>query len=490
MFHLMTTCIIRLFQVCVYSFILSYGFNGQAAQRLKVSENHRFLTYEDGKPFFYLGDTAWELFHRTDRKEADLYLEDRASKGFTVIQAVALSEEEGLRVPNSYGHQPLLENDPARPAVLEGQQNDYWDHVDYIVQKAESLGMYIGMLPTWGDKWNLKWGVGPEVFTPENAEAYGEWLGKRYRDRAIIWILGGDRSVDTDTHRSIIESMAKGIRRGDDDRNLMTFHPQGQQNSADIFHQQDWLDFNMVQSGHGRPGRPNYWFNEKNLSLSPTKPTLDGEPCYEDHPVKDSKWNRRNEPGVLLDWFDEWDVRVAAYQSMLSGACGHTYGNHNIWQMWLPGRPEKSVARTPWPESLHHAGALHMKYFRNVFETRPFWKLEPYQKGVAQDNPEGPDHVRAARDTDGNFMLAYLPTGKTIHVGLSGINGKSIRAWWFNPRQNASQLIGDFQKTASRSFTPPTQGRNNDWLLVIDSVDAKLARLGSSYQNLIPKVRE
>ena len=30
--------------------------------RLRVSANRRFLTYEDGTPFFYLGDTAWELF--------------------------------------------------------------------------------------------------------------------------------------------------------------------------------------------------------------------------------------------------------------------------------------------------------------------------------------------------------------------------------------------------------------------------------------------
>ena len=59
---------------------------------LKVSDNHRFLVYEDGKPFFWLGDTAWELFHRLNREDAARYLEDRAKKGFTVIQGVALAE--------------------------------------------------------------------------------------------------------------------------------------------------------------------------------------------------------------------------------------------------------------------------------------------------------------------------------------------------------------------------------------------------------------
>ncbi len=67
--------------------------------RLKVSENRRFLVKEDGSPFFYLGDTAWELFHRLDRDEAGRYLADRAAKGFRVIQAVVLAELDGLQ-PN------------------------------------------------------------------------------------------------------------------------------------------------------------------------------------------------------------------------------------------------------------------------------------------------------------------------------------------------------------------------------------------------------
>jgi len=144
-----------------------------AAPQLKVSENHRFLVYADGRPFFWLGDTAWELFHRLNREEADRYLENRARKGFTVIQAVAIAELDGHIVPNAYGHLPLVDLDPGRPAVKEGPDNDYWDHVDYIVNKAESLGMYIGFLPTWGRYWHDKVKEGKPLFTPENAAAYG-----------------------------------------------------------------------------------------------------------------------------------------------------------------------------------------------------------------------------------------------------------------------------------------------------------------------------
>lgn len=110
---------------------------------LKVSENGRFLVHTDGRPFFYLGDTAWELFHRLDREDANAYLENRAAKGFTVIQAVVLAEVDGLHVPNAYGDLPLHGNDPTRP------NEAYFTHVDYIVERAAALGLYLGMLPTW-----------------------------------------------------------------------------------------------------------------------------------------------------------------------------------------------------------------------------------------------------------------------------------------------------------------------------------------------------
>src|SRR5688572_28808365 len=87
----------------------------EAPKRLKDSENRRFLVREDGSPFFWLGDTAWELFHRLNREEADRYLQDRAQKGFTVIQAVVLAELDGLTEPNPYGHTPLKDNDPTKP---------------------------------------------------------------------------------------------------------------------------------------------------------------------------------------------------------------------------------------------------------------------------------------------------------------------------------------------------------------------------------------
>ena len=115
----------------------------------------------DGRPFFWLGDTAWELFHRLTREDAERYLQNRAGRRFTMIQAVALAEFDGLTQPNAYGHTPLRDNDPT------SRTRSTSAHVDWIVNRANALGMYVGFLPTWGDKWNQQRGVGPEIFTPE-----------------------------------------------------------------------------------------------------------------------------------------------------------------------------------------------------------------------------------------------------------------------------------------------------------------------------------
>ncbi len=56
--------------------------------RIQVHPDGRFLMTDQGKPFFWLADTAWELFHRLTRDEARRYFANRSQKGFNVIQAV------------------------------------------------------------------------------------------------------------------------------------------------------------------------------------------------------------------------------------------------------------------------------------------------------------------------------------------------------------------------------------------------------------------
>lgn len=441
--------------------LLTLPLIAQENKALRISPNQRYIINEDGNPFFWLGDTAWELFHRLSREEATQYLENRAEKGFTVIQAVVLAELDGLNTPNAEGHTPLINNDPAR------HNEDYFKFVDHVVETAEDLGLYIGMLPTWGDKFNKRWGVGPEVFTPENAFFYGRFLGQRYRDNAVIWILGGDRPPDNEEDYEIIRAMARGIREGDNGNHLMTYHPWGAHSSSQYFHNDEWLDLNIFQSGHGELNNPNYRMTMHDYNLKPVKPVIDSEPNYEDHPIN---WRPVN------GWFDDFDSRRAGYWSMLSGACGHTYGNHNIWQMWQPGREPISSARTPWNISLNYPGAYQAGYMRRAFESRPWHLLEPAQELLVNGPNAGGREIRVASASDGSFLMAYAPYGSNFSLSLKGMAAETVKIWWYNPRNHTAILQGTTGK-GTIDFDPPhDERRGNDWLLIVEDPERNFSR--------------
>jgi len=453
------------------------SFEAPAADlpKLKVTADGRHLETVEGKPFFLLADTAWEMFHRLKQEDADWFLEQRKAQGFNCILAVALAEFD-VSVPNMYGDLALHDLDPARP------NEAYFARVDAMVNKAAALGMYVGFVPTWGDKWNLKWGKGPEIFTPENARAYGEFLGRRYKDAPIIWVLGGDRPVDNDQHRVIIRAMAEGLKAGDGGNHLMTFHPSGGTNSSTYWPDEKWLDFHLFQSGHGKAkDKPNYEMNLVNRALTPVKPTMEGEPRYEDHPV------RGIEPEGK-EWYDAFDVRQAAWWNMLSGACGHTYGNHNIWQFYTKEREPIFLARTPWKEAVAHEGARQMGYMRAFMESMAWQKMEPKDELLKGNKGEGGSRILAMLSANKKEAVMYSPHGLPIQVELTDFEGwkpgAPVLSVWYDPRTGGLDSFSvSHAKTSAYTKTPKDSvGRGNDWVLWMKLSDEKEAATFWQYQ--------
>ena len=430
---------------------------------LEVSANRRFLQFEDGTPFFWLGDTAWELFHRLSKTEAEEYLENRREKGFTVIQAVILAELDGLHTPNAEGQLPLIDDDPRMI------NETYFEHVDWVIRKAEEKGVFIGLLPTWGDKVDRQWGVGPVIFNPENARQYGEILGKRYRNfRNIIWINGGDRQGGGKNFE-VWNALAEGIKMHDQNH-LMTFHPIGGNSSSRWFHGQEWLDFNMMQTGHGERSyaayikllRPDY-------AREPVKPTFDGEPRYEDHP---HSWMPE-----VLGWFDDADVRQAAYWNLFTGGFGHTYGCHAIWQMLAPGREPVGYARNSWRADLDLPGAWDMIHVRRLMESRPMLERIPFQQMIKNAYVPETDYIVATRGK--SYVMVYVPTGWGATLDLDLCGWEKSRGWWYNCRTGETSDLGEVETSGVRTFTPPSGGRGNDWVLILDHAAAPFGVPGS-----------
>jgi hypothetical protein len=426
------------------------------SQTLKISDDGRRLVNEDNSVFFYMADTGWEFFHRCTKEESEMYLKDRKEKGFNVIQAVVLAEIDGLKTPNMEGNLPFTDLNLLTP------NEAYFKHVDWVIRKAEELGIYIAVLPTWGDKWRKQWGVGPVVFdTADKARDYGKWLGERYKNQPnIIWIMGGDRNPDNSMHLQINRAMAEGIKEGDQGKHLMSYHPGGGTSSSNWFHNDEWLDFNMLQTGHSNINPRVYRNVGNDYNLKPVKPCLNGEPQYEDISVGFTALNER---------FVAFDARQAAYWSVLAGAIGHTYGNNNIWQMWTPKSNPVLNARIPWYEAIHQPGALQMGYVRRLFESRPFLKMIPNQDILADVYGQNKDEIRAASGSDNSFVIVYSPYGNPIHLKLEKLDAETVSGYWYNPRENLSQKIEPFTNIQKvMVFVPPSSGARTDWVLVLD----------------------
>lgn len=418
-----------------------------------ISSNRRFML-KDGKPFFWLGDTGWELFHRLNREEADQYLKRRSEQGFTVVQAVILAEFDGLHEPNANGDTPLINDDPGKP------NEKYFQHVDYIIDKAASYNINIAILPTWGDKvFKDRWGKGPEIFNEQNASAYAEWLAKRYKDKTnVLWILGGDRVPRGESDLNVWRAMGKAIMKVTNNKAIISFHTQPNNlGSAEWFHKDEWLAFNMFQTGHCRE-TPIYDRMQAAYNLQPIKPVLDGEPIYEDHPVC---FNVKD-----LGTSNAFDVRRSAYLDLFAGAFGHTYGCHDIWQMYSTKREAVNGPHVYWQEALELPGANQMSYVRKLIESHPYLDRVPDQSLIKESDYVPAERVQATRGKD--FLFVYTTFGKSFHVNMGKISGTELQAYWYNPRDGKSKDIGKIANKDVQEFKPPSSGYGQDWVLVLD----------------------
>jgi hypothetical protein len=237
--------------------------------------------------------------------------------------------------------------------------------------------------------------------------------------------------------------MAAGLRRGDEGRHLLTYHPTGGQSSAEWFHEDEWLSFNMIQSGHWTRNNPNYRMIAADYARTPTKPCLDGEPCYEQIAIQFKP---------TLGRFDDLDVRKAAYWAVFAGAHGHTYGANSIFQFHIPSRPAEFDAETPWQEALSFPGAGQLRHLRALMESRRFLTRIPDQDLVV---PEGPrpgelTHLVYTRDAEGRAALyvnGRLEASGEVGGGLDNWDG-SFRLALANELTQDRPWLGEYHLVA------------------------------------------
>jgi hypothetical protein len=456
---------------------------------LMVSKsNPHYIQYEDDTPFFWLGDTGWEMLHRLNREETETYLENRRTKGFNVIQTVIISEFIHMDKPvNYYGDSIFEQENPELPLIMQGRdpkdekEYDYWDHVDYAIMTAESKGLYLALLPSWGE-WVVPRTDKPLFNTKEQAYHYGWFLGNRYRKSPnLIWILGGDRQPDErDSGIELWRAMAEGIADGvngqenqdgkaDYSTTLMTYHSFN--SSSKWFHNDPWIDFDMWGSYHAEINNVRSYIQAiADWNLPDPKPTLNGEPCYEGHGVN-----------YAIDdngYFTSTDVRLAAYWSVFSGAAGFTYGAQPVWQFTDSIRKKHSPKTlNSWQDGLDLPGAFQVVLLKKLMESRPMHNLVPDQSLILRGQGECASYACVIRGK--THIFVYVPTGNTLSIKMGIIPGEKIRASWFDPRNGDITLIGEIDNNGEQSFDVPgmskelawlKSGRGCDWVLILDTI--------------------
>jgi hypothetical protein len=175
------------------------------------------------------------------------------------------------------------------------------------------------------------------------------------------------------------------------------------------------------------------------------------------------------------------DVRRTAYLDVFAGAAGLTYGQGEVYGFNAGGRViTRWGTEMSWQEALKLPASGQMQYIRRLIESRPMLERTPDQSLIAGKVSEyAIERIEAMRGADGGYAFIYLPSGKTnVTVNTGKLSGEKLVAWWYDPRTGTAKQFDNFAKTDTREFPAPSNGTNDDWVLVLDDASKKFPAPG------------
>lgn len=410
------------------SLVATAGMEGVPAYPLRVASSGRHLEDQNGVPFQVRGDAAWSLMIQLSQAEVVTYLDSRKSLGFNVALVNLIDRVFGDKAPANYYDELPFQGD----AFQSDPNDDYFDHVDYVVGQAAARGIVLLLDPTYlGYTWAEGWSNEIAAASTAQMQAWGAFLGNRYKAFGnIIWVVGGD--TDPTSYAAKLEAFVTGLR-GAGANQLITAHNAPESTARDPWTSAEWLAVNNVYSYSTTT-----WVQmAAAYAVTPTMPAFFVEGGYEG----EASWTAQQ-------------LRAFALWGLLGG-CGHVFGNRPIW-----------LFDTGWQSALSGTGSTSMGHIHDVFAARAWHLLEPDADVLTAGESSGAAYALAARASDGSTAIAYLPTSREVTADLTKIAGASAIVAWINPATGAVTSEGSFATSGPQSFTPPAAG---DWILVLDS---------------------
>lgn len=429
---------------------------------LKKSANGRYLIYQDGTPFFLLGDSAWYLPVQGTNADIDTYLADRAAKGFNTVLVQIIDNHYADKAPNNIdGVAPFT-----TPGNFSTANPAYFTRIDYILTQANNRGMLVIVFPLF-----LGYNCGSDGWakqvladTTPHIQQYAQFLGNRYKNFGnIIWVMGGDTDVTCASGLAAkVDAFATALVAADPNH-LVTSHNNGNEAVT------PWL-----------PTVPS-WLNLNNVYGPSPLTFTQGQTAYNRTPTR---------PFFLIESYYENDghgltrkqLRNQEYWALLSGCAGFMFGNCPMWGAGSAVTHTKCPSvSADWRLHLNSPGAQDITRLKNLFTSVTWQTLVPdfTHTTVTAGYGSGATTVTTSRASDGSFVISYLPTVSGITVNMSKLTGKSVAARWYDPSDDVYSTVSGspFTNTGTHVFTPTGNNSSggSDWLLLLQSTSVPTA---------------
>ena len=404
---------------------------------------------------------------------------DRVAKGFTVVQIVAglypdmePFDERGRNEAGFPWDERFTRINPA-----------YFDAADRRITHLVDAGVVPCIVGAWG--------FFADVAGTAAMRAHWRYLVARWGALPVVWCLAGEAGMpfyaseegaaylrlglqERIRYRNpqrvrAWSDIARSVRSLDPFGRPFTVHPtrSGRAQVDDP----SLLDFEMLQTGH--------------LGFSTLADTVDmiesaraAEPRL---PLLVAEANYEGEYGSSLE-----DVqRYLFWMSMLSGAMGHTYGAHGIWQVNRPGKPYGpsphglGYGDRSWQEASALPGARQVGLAARFLARLPWWRFEPHPEWVEPHQEPGDRMGVYAAGIEGRIAVLFVPlhalwklANGTVTLGALQ-PGASYDVLYFDPISGAERLVPEpLVADANGRATLPPPAEVRDWVLLVRRRDA------------------
>lgn len=410
---------------------------------IRLSKDRRYLEHADGTPFFWLADTWW--YGMTSRLSIPIFeklAKLRAKQGFTVIQIVV-----GIPPETQNYDMPL---DKTYFEEVEKKLNILWEN--------NLVPCIVG-----------GWGHHIDILGEQRIKTLWEKILEQVTNKPAILCLCGEADIFPSRVRFFKKLLLKNrLRKWEriarfikerDRQHLLTVHIQSQTSSRKLFGNPDWIDINSIQSGHSID-RIGFMTSVLNEESKENMPIINLEPWYE---------------GILGN-FGEYEQRLAFWMCILSGAKGHSYGAHGVWQMSKKGQNfMKHWGDSYWKRSLGFSGAEQLGLAKRFLEKYEWWRLESCFEKVIPHWTENDVYLPVAAKIEDRHFFIYIPRVGEVspstrlrarEIGVKDLNSRTFyKASFIDPK--SMRVIDSFKFRGKEYIIPVRKTDTEDLLIVI-----------------------